>query len=165
MRDVATERVLSVSTVTPIYVRKLPQSTIARREVAIAASRRRSATPRPAPNRPARRNRHDVQMRAAAAAADPERGFVIVAVLWILAALASLAMIFAVYLSNSAQAPRGRRQGVANRSRWSPPVPNSRPISCCWQATRRARRKAHFTSGWMAPPFWSSSRRRPRAST
>ncbi len=38
------------------------------------------------------------------AAADPERGFVIVAVLWILAALASLAMIFAVYLSNSAQA-------------------------------------------------------------
>ncbi|HEX9590117.1 MAG TPA: type II secretion system minor pseudopilin GspK, partial [Bradyrhizobium sp.] len=33
-----------------------------------------------------------------------ERGFVIVAVLWILAALAALATIFSVYLSNSAQA-------------------------------------------------------------
>jgi general secretion pathway protein K len=40
--------------------------------------------------------------RAAAPAA--ERGFVIVAVLWILAALAALATIFSVYLSNSAQA-------------------------------------------------------------
>jgi general secretion pathway protein K len=34
----------------------------------------------------------------------PERGFIIVAVLWLLAALASLAMIFALYLSNSARA-------------------------------------------------------------
>ena len=33
-----------------------------------------------------------------------EQGFVLVAVLWILAALSALAMIFAVYLSNSAQA-------------------------------------------------------------
>ena len=33
-----------------------------------------------------------------------ERGFVIVAVLWILVALAALATIFSVYLSNSAQA-------------------------------------------------------------
>lgn len=33
----------------------------------------------------------------------PEHGFVIVAVLWILAALSALAMIFSVYLSNSAQ--------------------------------------------------------------
>jgi general secretion pathway protein K len=33
-----------------------------------------------------------------------ERGFVIVAVLWILAALSALAVIFSVYLSNSAQA-------------------------------------------------------------
>ncbi len=33
-----------------------------------------------------------------------ERGFVIVAVLWLLAALASLAMIFSVYLANSARA-------------------------------------------------------------
>jgi general secretion pathway protein K len=39
-----------------------------------------------------------------AAAAASERGFVIVAVLWILAALSALAMIFSVYLSNSAQA-------------------------------------------------------------
>ncbi len=39
-----------------------------------------------------------------AVAGGPERGFVIVAVLWILAALASLATIFAIYLSNSAQA-------------------------------------------------------------
>jgi len=38
------------------------------------------------------------------AATAPERGFVIVAVLWILAALAALATIFSVYLSNSAQA-------------------------------------------------------------
>jgi general secretion pathway protein K len=38
------------------------------------------------------------------AAASPEQGFVIVAVLWILAALAALATIFSVYLSNSAQA-------------------------------------------------------------
>jgi general secretion pathway protein K len=37
-------------------------------------------------------------------AATSEHGFVIVAVLWILAALSGLAMIFAVYLSNSAQA-------------------------------------------------------------
>jgi general secretion pathway protein K len=39
-----------------------------------------------------------------AAATPSERGFVIVAVLWILAALSALATIFAVYLSNSAQA-------------------------------------------------------------
>jgi general secretion pathway protein K len=39
-----------------------------------------------------------------AAATASERGFVIVAVLWILAALAALATIFSVYLSNSAQA-------------------------------------------------------------
>jgi general secretion pathway protein K len=38
------------------------------------------------------------------AAASSEQGFVIVAVLWILAALAVLATIFSVYLSNSAQA-------------------------------------------------------------
>jgi len=38
------------------------------------------------------------------AATASERGFVIVAVLWILAALAALATIFSVYLSNSAQA-------------------------------------------------------------
>jgi general secretion pathway protein K len=37
-------------------------------------------------------------------ATSSERGFVIVAVLWILAALAALATIFSVYLSNSAQA-------------------------------------------------------------
>ena len=37
-------------------------------------------------------------------AATSEHGFVLVAVLWILAALAALAMIFSVYLSNSAQA-------------------------------------------------------------
>jgi general secretion pathway protein K len=35
---------------------------------------------------------------------DGERGFVIVAVLWLLAALAALAMIFSVYLSNSTRA-------------------------------------------------------------
>ena len=39
-----------------------------------------------------------------AAAKPSERGFVIVAVLWILAALSALAVIFSVYLSNSAQA-------------------------------------------------------------
>ena len=39
-----------------------------------------------------------------AAATTSERGFVIIAVLWILAALAALATIFSVYLSNSAQA-------------------------------------------------------------
>jgi general secretion pathway protein K len=38
------------------------------------------------------------------AAATSEYGFVLVAVLWILAALSALATIFAVYLSNSAQA-------------------------------------------------------------
>jgi general secretion pathway protein K len=38
------------------------------------------------------------------AAAPLQRGFVIVAVLWILAALSALATIFSVYLSNSAQA-------------------------------------------------------------
>jgi general secretion pathway protein K len=38
-----------------------------------------------------------------AAATRSEHGFVIVAVLWILAALSALAMIFSVYLSNSAQ--------------------------------------------------------------
>ncbi|MDB5516490.1 MAG: ral secretion pathway protein [Tardiphaga sp.] len=40
----------------------------------------------------------------AATPASSERGFVIVAVLWILAALSALAVIFSVYLSNSAQA-------------------------------------------------------------
>ena len=39
-----------------------------------------------------------------AVAASSERGFVIVAVLWILIALSALATIFSVYLSNSAQA-------------------------------------------------------------
>jgi general secretion pathway protein K len=43
------------------------------------------------------------KLRRAATTAS-ERGFVIVAVLWILAALAALATIFSVYLSNSAQA-------------------------------------------------------------
>jgi general secretion pathway protein K len=38
------------------------------------------------------------------AAATSEHGFVLVAVLWILAALSALAMIFSVYLSNSVQA-------------------------------------------------------------
>lgn len=38
------------------------------------------------------------------AGSSSERGFVIVAVLWLLAALAALAMIFSVYLSNSARA-------------------------------------------------------------
>ena len=38
-----------------------------------------------------------------AAATASEHGFVIVAVLWILAALSALAMIFSVYLSSSAQ--------------------------------------------------------------
>ena len=41
---------------------------------------------------------------SAATPASSERGFVIVAVLWILAALSALAVIFSVYLSNSAQA-------------------------------------------------------------
>jgi general secretion pathway protein K len=39
-----------------------------------------------------------------AVAASSERGFVIIAVLWILIALSALATIFSVYLSNSAQA-------------------------------------------------------------
>ncbi len=39
-----------------------------------------------------------------AVAASSERGFVIIAVLWILVALSALATIFSVYLSNSAQA-------------------------------------------------------------
>jgi len=43
------------------------------------------------------------ELRRAAATAS-ERGFVIIAVLWVLAALAALATIFSVYLSNSAQA-------------------------------------------------------------
>jgi general secretion pathway protein K len=42
--------------------------------------------------------------QAHATATSPERGFVIVAVLWILAALAALAAIFSVYLSGSARA-------------------------------------------------------------
>ena len=44
------------------------------------------------------------QERGRAVATSSERGFVIVAVLWILAALSALATIFSVYLSNSAQA-------------------------------------------------------------
>ena len=42
--------------------------------------------------------------RVPRAAAASEHGFVLVAVLWILAALSALAMIFSVYLSNTAQA-------------------------------------------------------------
>jgi general secretion pathway protein K len=42
--------------------------------------------------------------RAPPAAATSEHGFVLVAVLWILAALAGLATIFSIYLSNSARA-------------------------------------------------------------
>ena len=42
--------------------------------------------------------------KAPCKAATSEHGFVIVAVLWIIAALSALAMIFALYLSNSAQA-------------------------------------------------------------
>jgi general secretion pathway protein K len=43
-------------------------------------------------------------LRTRAATSSSERGFVIIAVLWILAALSALATIFSVYLSNSAQA-------------------------------------------------------------
>jgi general secretion pathway protein K len=43
----------------------------------------------------------------------PERGFVIVAVLWILVALSTLAMIFSVYLSNSARALGVTDTGIA----------------------------------------------------
>src|ERR1700736_5627877 len=42
--------------------------------------------------------------KAPCKAATSEHGFVIVAVLWIIAALSALATIFALYLSNSAQA-------------------------------------------------------------
>jgi general secretion pathway protein K len=42
--------------------------------------------------------------KASPTAAISERGFVLVAVLWIIAALSALATVFAVYLSNSAQA-------------------------------------------------------------
>jgi general secretion pathway protein K len=42
-------------------------------------------------------------MRKVPAAATSEHGFVLVAVLWIVAALSALAMIFSVYLSNSAR--------------------------------------------------------------
>ncbi|WP_213773697.1 type II secretion system protein GspK [Bradyrhizobium sp. dw_78] len=42
--------------------------------------------------------------RDRASASSPERGFILVAVIWILAALSALAAIFAVYLSASAQA-------------------------------------------------------------
>jgi general secretion pathway protein K len=42
--------------------------------------------------------------RQCAATSSSERGFVLIAVLWILAALSALATIFSVYLSNSAQA-------------------------------------------------------------
>jgi general secretion pathway protein K len=37
-------------------------------------------------------------------AQSSERGFILIAVLWILLALSALAMIFSVYLSNSARA-------------------------------------------------------------
>jgi general secretion pathway protein K len=37
----------------------------------------------------------------------PQRGFIIVAVLWMLAALATLASIYSVYASNSAAASHG----------------------------------------------------------
>ena len=43
-------------------------------------------------------------LRQRAAHPSSERGFIIIAVLWILAALSALATIFSVYLSNSAQA-------------------------------------------------------------
>jgi general secretion pathway protein K len=43
-------------------------------------------------------------MRLASQSAPSDRGFVIVAVLWLLAALAALVTIFSVYLSNSARA-------------------------------------------------------------
>ena len=42
--------------------------------------------------------------KASCVASTSEHGFVLVAVLWIIAGLSALAMIFAVYLSNSAQA-------------------------------------------------------------
>jgi general secretion pathway protein K len=45
-----------------------------------------------------------MQRKLPCEAATSEHGFVIVAVLWIIVALSALAMIFAVYLSNSAQA-------------------------------------------------------------
>jgi general secretion pathway protein K len=46
----------------------------------------------------------DIPRRASSSQSSSEQGFVIVAVLWILAALAGLAGIFAAYMSNSAQA-------------------------------------------------------------
>ncbi len=49
-------------------------------------------------------------------AQSTERGFVIVAVLWILVALSALAMIFSVYLSNSARALGATDIGVQNEA-------------------------------------------------
>ncbi len=51
-------------------------------------------------------------MRGPKPAASSERGFVLIAVLWILVALAALATIFSVYLSNSAQALAVSETGV-----------------------------------------------------
>ncbi|MGB9171329.1 MAG: type II secretion system minor pseudopilin GspK, partial [Bradyrhizobium sp.] len=49
-------------------------------------------------------------------AQSSERGFVIVAVLWILVALSTLAMIFSVYLSNSARALGATDIGVESEA-------------------------------------------------
>src|SRR5260370_31146435 len=82
-----------------------------------------------------------------------EQGFVIVAVLWLVAGLAALAMIFSVYLSNSARAlavndTALQAQALVSAGVRTPPLPVPTP-----RPHGRPRRSPLFTppSGPRAP--------------
>ena len=105
VRDAASERVLSVSTVTPVHVQIPSDCTQAGRQLRRQGRKTKKDVRKctDGQGRHAGAGRH-AMTRIRSGAPSSERGFVIVAVLWILMALSALAMIFSAYLSASAQA-------------------------------------------------------------
>ena len=105
VRDAGTERVLSVSTITPVHV-QVPSDCV-KPDGGCDDKDKTDDVPPNAPDGSAGRDRgagRDAMTRDRADASSSEQGVVIVAVLWILMALSALAVIFSLYLSASAQA-------------------------------------------------------------
>ena len=100
LRDATTDRTLSVSTATLVHADMPADCVLA--EV-IADCLNRPAQPGRNRRAPADRCRHASSQRSAPARGRND-GFIVVAVLWILAALATLATIFSMYVINTATA-------------------------------------------------------------
>lgn len=102
VRDAASERVLLVSTVTPVHVQSAARGDCTQPNGKCDG---KPGDPNGAqPGSQGNPGENSQQTGGAAVGQGGARGFVIVAVLWILVALSALATIFSLYLSNSAQA-------------------------------------------------------------